>query len=453
MKNRSGLNMMLVIALFMLLVGCGQGNAGSGSNSDPSASPAETEAASNKGNETDKVEKAIEIKFMHVFGGAQGEAIQELVDRYNASQSKVVVTAEQAQGFYDGLLEKLQTLAVSKQLPEVAIGSYANGEFMSTRMPIRPMHTFIDKEAYSTEDYTAQMLKLGQDAEGKQQSLPFLVSTPLIYVNLDHFEQAGIPVVEQPESWEQVRGWAKQLADAAPDRGGVYFQMDFDTWMFQTLLETKGGSYASVKDKDVQFNDEAGKEVLRYWLEMRNEDKSIPMMNGTQAAEAFQSGNLSMLVATTGNLANLAKNSSFKLGIMLLPTWEGNETSRRLPAGGAGLYVFQSNEEKEAAAWDFVKFATSPEGSALLAQKMGYMTVRDSARNELMADYLKENPMAAATYKQAQDIVPWFNWPGDAGTRATRTLLDHIQGSFSGDMTGDEALDKAAVEIEKILRW
>ncbi|WP_340005798.1 ABC transporter substrate-binding protein [Paenibacillus sp. FSL K6-0276] len=450
MKKRIGLNVMMVVALMWLLVGCGQGNADSGNNAAPSASPAGTEASSNK---EDKTEKAVEIKFMHVFGGTQGEAIKEMVDRYNASQNKVIVKAEQTQGFYDGLLEKLQTLAVSKQLPEVAIGSYANGEFMSTRMPIRPMHTFIEKEGYSTEDYTAQMLKLGQDADGKQQSLPFLVSTPLIYVNLDHFEKAGIPVVEQPESWKQVRGWAKQLAAAAPDRGGVYFQMDFDTWMFQTLLETKGGSYASVKDKDVQFNDEAGKEVLRYWLDMMQKDKSIPMMNGTQAAEAFQSGDLSMLVATTGNLANLSKNSSFKLGIMLLPTWEGEQTPRRLPAGGAGLYVFQGSEEKEAAAWDFVKYATSPESSSLLAQNMGYMTVRNSAREELMADYLKENPKAAATYKQAQDIVPWFNWPGDAGTRATRTLLDHIQGSFSGDMTGDEALDKAAAEIKKILGW
>ncbi|WP_051286770.1 ABC transporter substrate-binding protein [Paenibacillus taiwanensis] len=451
MKKRISLNMMIVFTLMLLLVGCGQGNANSGNSAAPSTSPAETtEAASNKEN---KSEQPIEIKFMHVFGGTQGEAIQKMVDRYNASQSKVIVKAEQTQGFYDGLLEKLQTLAVSKQLPEVAIGSYANGEFMSTRMPIRPIHTFIDKEGYSTEDYTAQMLKLGQDAEGKQQSLPFLVSTPLIYVNLDHFKNAGIPVVEQPESWEQVRGWAKQLAAAAPGRGGVYFQLDFDTWMFQTLLETKGGSYASVKDKTIQFNDSKGKEVLRYWLDMMQQDKSIPSMNGTQAAEAFQSGNLSMLVATTGNLANLSKNSSFKLGIMLLPTWEGEQTPLRLPAGGAGLYVFQGSEEKEAAAWDFVKFATSPESSSQLAQMMGYMTVRDSARDKLMADYLKENPMAAATYKQAQHIVPWFNWPGDAGTRATRTLLNHIQGAFSGDMTGDEALDKAAAEIKKILGW
>lgn len=447
MKQRISLSILLVTALMWLLVGCGQGSTGSGSSSESSASPAVTESGvANTG-------KAVEIKFMHVFGGSQGEAIEELVDQYNASQNKVIVRAEQTQGFYDGLLEKLQTLAVANQLPEVAIGSYANGEFMSTRMSIRPLHTFIDKEGYSTEDYTEQMLKLGQDIEGKQQSLPFLVSTPLIYVNLDHFKEAGIPVVEQPESWEQVQEWAKKLAAVKPNRGGVFFQMDFDTWMFQTLLETKGGSYASIKDKDVQFNDEAGKEVLNYWLKMMREDKSIPQMNGTQAAEAFQSGNLSMLVATTGNLANLSKNSSFNLGIMMLPTWEEEQTPRRLPAGGAGLYVFQGDEEKEAAAWDFVKYATSPESSAMLAQKMGYMTVRDSAREQLMADYLKENPLAAATYKQAEDIVPWFNWPGDAGTRATRVMLDHIQGAFSGDLDGDVALDKAAAEIEKILGW
>lgn len=447
METRKGLLCMVMAVLMIFAAGCGQEGAVTAGTADSTASSAETKAQSSES------DKPIEIKFMHVFGGKQGEAIQELVDNYNASQSKVVVQAEQAQGFYDGLMEKLQTLAVSKQLPDVTIGSYANGEFMSTRMPIVPVQTFIDKENYATSDYTSEMLKLGQNSSGLQQSLPFVVSTPLIYVNLDHFKEAGIPITEQPESWEQVRAWAKQLAGKAPNRGGIAFQMDFDTWMFQTLLETKGGSYASIADKQIQFNSKQGKDVLQFWLDMIHTDKSQPLMNGTQAAKSFQIGDLSMLVATTGNLATLSSNISFNLGIMLLPTWENETTHRRLPAGGAGLYVLKSNEEKEAAAWDFVKYATSPEGSALVAQKMGYMTVRDSAKNDLMASYLKSNPLADATYKQASDIVPWFNWPGDAGTRANRVLLDHIQGAFSGEMSGDEALDKAAEEIKQILGW
>lgn len=447
MKTPKGLLVMMMAVLMLFTAGCGQGGTKAGGNTDSTVQTVEAKPQSSDPN------KPIEIKFMHVFGGKQGEAIQELVDNYNASQNKVVVRAEQAQGFYDGLMEKLQTLAVSKQLPEVTIGSYANGENMSSRMPIVPIQTFIDQEKYDTADYTAEMLKLGQDATGLQRSLPFVVSTPLIYVNLDHFKEAGIPFTEQPESWEQVRAWAKQLAEKAPKRGGIAFQMDFDTWMFQTLLETKGGSYASIGDKQIQFNSKQGKEVLQFWLDMIHKDKSQPLMNGTQAAQSFQSGDLSMLVATTGNLSTLSSNISFNLGIMLLPTWENEKSTRRLPAGGAGLYVLKSNEEKEAAAWDFVKYATSPEGSAFVAEKMGYMTVRNSAKNDLMASYLKSNPLADATYKQASDIVPWFNWPGDAGTRANRILLDHIQGAFSGEMSSDEALDKAAKEIKQILGW
>lgn len=443
------LSMSALLLLFVIVVvtACGgtAQNTSNPSNNQPSApsTPASQPEASSE---------PIEIKFLHVFGGSQGEAIQEIVSAYNASQDQVVVTAEMVQGFYNGLLERLQTLAVSDQLPEVAIGSYANAEIMNTRLPIRSVQQFMDAESFDASDFNQTMFQLGLDQQQVQQNVPFAVSTPLIYVNLDHFKEAGIEYTQQPASWEEVREWAKILSDRTADRSGIFFQMDFDTWMFQTLLESKGGAFASLENEEVTFNSELGKEVLNYWLDMVNIDQSYPRMDGNQAAHAFQNGELSMIVATTGNLNSLTGNVPFELGTMLLPTWENNDAPRRLPAGGAGLYIFQSDEQTEAAAWDFVKFATSTEGSAILAEKMGYMALRESSK-DLLTSYFESNPMAESSYLQSDDIVSWFVWPGDSAARANSVLLSHIQGAFAGEMDADQALDQAAEEINRILGW
>ncbi len=441
MKKAKWVTIFLIVSL-LVISGCSSQENGSSTNSSPRENKNTTEDTLNEN------EEIVEIKFTHIFGGSKGEAINALVEGYNNSQNKVVVTAEQVPGWYGGLLEKLQALAVSKQLPDVTLSGLEFSNYMNEVMPIVPAQDFIDKENMDVSDFIPSMLVLGQDENGKQMALPFAISTPLIYVNKDHFKDAGIDFTEQPQSWDQIRKWARQLSDN--DRKGIFFQMDFDTWMFQTLVESHGGKYASLDDKQVSFNKDAGKQVLQYWVDMVHEDRSYPLMNGDQAAQSFQNGQLSMLVASTGNLTQIADGVSFDLGIMLLP-----EEGRKLPAGGSSIYVLASTPEREAAAWDFVKYATSPEGSALVAEHMGYMSVRESVIKEdgILSDYFRKNPLAYKTYRQLEDIVSWHNWPGDTGPRITKIMMDEIQAAFIKEKSVDEALEDAASQAKQILGW
>lgn len=414
--------------------------------------------AAGSGERSSEPSGPVEITFMHVFGGARGEAISQVVDAFNASQNEIIVRHEMAPGWYGGLLERLQTLAVANQLPEVAIMGLSESNYMRQGLNIVSAQRFIDAEGYSLDDFIPQMLDLGRDqSTGEQFALPYAISTPLIYVNKDLLREAGLDPEAQPSSWAELREWAKTANEHHQNAAGIAFQLDFDTWQFQQLLESFGGQMADAGSRQVLFNQEPGRRIMDMWLGMMHEDQSYLNISGSEAADNFINGSLAIIVATTGNLTRFASDSRFDLGILLLPEFDDTQrrNPRRIPAGGSNIFVMPSTPEKEAAAWEFIKFAVSPESTKIIVEQMGYMSARESLLDPhgLLAGYVAANPQALRSYDQISDLVGWYNWPGTSGARITQNMLDNINAAFNREKSGQQALDDAAAEARRILGW
>ena len=400
----------------------------------------------------------VEVTFMHVFGGARGEAIGRIVDAFNQSQDEIVVSHENVPGWYGGLLERLQQLAVARQLPEVAIMGLSSSNYMREGLNAVSLEEYIDRDGYNTADFIPQMLELAQDARtGEQYALPYAISTPLIYVNKDLMREAGIDASEAPDSWQDLREWARVAHETHDDAHGIAFQLDFDTWQFQQLLESFGGRMADIESEEILFNGDAGRRVMDMWMGMMHEDGSWPNISGGEAADNFINGSLAMIVATTGNLARFNEAANFDLGILLLPEYDDmrRRSPRRIPAGGSNIYIMPTTPEKQEAAWEFIQFALSPESTKVIVEELGYMSPRQSLLGEtgLLADFVAANPQALRSYEQIDDLVGWYNWPGTTGARITQAMLDNFYAAFNQEQTGYEALDNSAAEAERILGW
>ena len=402
-------------------------------------------------------EGPVEITFTHVFSGGRGELIGSIVDKFNASQDGIVVKHQHVPGWYGGLLEQLQTWAVGKQLPEVSLMGLSENTTMRRQLGAVSMQSYIDRDGYDLDAFIPQMLSLGQDlATGEQFALPYAVSTPLIYVNKDLLEAKGIDVPVQPESWIKLREWAKAVND--PDAGisGIGFQLDFDVWQFQVLLDSFGGQMADVATRKVLFNEEAGQRVMDYWLTMMHEDETYPNIKGSEAADNFINGKLGVIVATTGNLTSFTDNADFDLGVLELPQWDTPQLKhdRRIAAGGSNIFILPSTKAKQDAAWEFVKFALTEESMKAITEGMGYMTARKTmlAADGPLAEYRESYPESTRAYDMIDDLVHWYNWPRQ-GSRITQIHLDNINAAFNKQKSGKEALDDAAAAAKEILGW
>ncbi len=389
-------------------------------------------------------EGPVEITFKHVFTGDRGDVIGEIVEEFNASQDRVVASHEHVSGWYGGLLEQLQADAVANQLPEVAIMGLSESVTMRRDLGAVSLEQYIERDDYNLDDFIPELLALGQDTMTDEQfALPYAVSTPLIYVNKDLFRDAGLDPEKEPQYWTELREWAKEVSDMDSDVSGISFQLDFDVWQFQVLLESFGGLMANAETRKIHFNDEPGQRVMDFWLGMMHEDGSFPNISGGEAADNFINGKLGIIVATTGNYSAFTREADFDLGIHVLPPYDtpDRKNPRRVAAGGSNIFMLPASEEKQEAAWEFIQFALNTESLEKIKDGMGYMV----AREELIDQEIR-------AYEMLDDIVNWYNWPRQ-GSRITDIFRGNIMAAFNEDLTGQEALDKTAEEAKRILGW
>jgi multiple sugar transport system substrate-binding protein len=237
------------------------------------------------------------------------------------------------------------------------------------------------------------------------------------------------------------------------DQYGVYFDYVSATGniMFQNLLETADGRL--IKDaKHVAFNSPEGIRAVQYWRDLQTVDKSMPNLTRDQADQSFLAGKIAMYVVSGSRLGFFTQNAKFKLKTAMYPSADG--TTRKVVASGNSLMILAKDAKKQAAAWDFIKFATSPQGTSLFAQSNGYMALRKSALEtaNLMGDYLKNNPNARTTYDQVNDFVPWTIFPGSNGYRIDALLKDKIVAAVQGQIPVEQALRDAETQANALLQ-
>ncbi|MBN2508788.1 MAG: ABC transporter substrate-binding protein [Spirochaetales bacterium] len=394
----------------------------------------------------------VEISFLHIHGGTAGEVIKNMAADFNAKTPGIHVTPVYVEGSYEGALEKLQALAAVNQIPELTQAGFQYTNYMIENLPVVPAYQFIEKEGMDTSDFFPTMLNLGKYKDGKVYGLPIAVSNPVLYYNKDLFKANGLTEADIPTTFDQLREVAKKLTNA--DQYGVYFNYSITgNWLFQAMVETFGGDMVSSDLKSVAFDRQPGLEVMTYWNDLVNTDKSMPFVEAAQAIQGFTSGKIGMYVTTTASLRSFQKAADFEVGTAKFPTWKDNP--RRIPGGGNNGFVMKSTPEKEKAAWEFLKYITSPVGTTAVASGMGYMAVRQSAVSDpkLMGTYLTvENPPAYTTYTQIPDMTQWNNFPGKGGTRIFKIVQDNIQAVFAQQKTPEQAIREAAADANALIR-
>lgn len=441
-KNMKLVKKLLAFTLvLMLLSGCAGKNSETNKNGSGQNSTQTDNSTSVKG------EGPIEIEFAH---GNPAASYEALVEEYNKKQDKVRVKAVLYGDNYDAMMEKLLIKASANQLPDVLTSGFNYDQFCLDNLPVVSVQTFIDKEKYDLSDFFPKLLDLGRGNDGKLYGLPLAVSSTIVYINEDMFEEAGLDPKNLPKTWDELKTAAKKLTKE--DQYGIYF--DYITvsgnFTFESLLATAGGKMIN-DSKKAGFNSPEGKKALQFLRDLQSEDKTMPNMTRQQADQLFLSGKLAMYATSSGRLETYAKGAKFKLGTAVFPTTDGK--ARKVASGGNNLMTLSKDAKKQAAAWDFIKYAVSPEGNSLFSKSTGYMTVRKSAteKPELLGDYLKNTPNAMTQYDQVDDMIRWSSFPGE-DAKIQKFLKDNIIAAVQKQKTVDQALRDAEEQGNALLK-
>lgn len=139
-----------------------------------------------------------------------------------------------------------------------------------------------------------------------------------------------------------------------------------------------------------------------------------------------------MMMTTVGRRAAIEEQSNFDLRSVEIPTFGDKE--RQVAAGGNALFSFSQDPEKQAAAWEFMKYLSSPEAMKIWVEGTGYLPpVKGLAEDpDTLGPFFDENPIMQTANRQMESIVPWINFPGANGLQAEQAILDARDQIFDG---------------------
>lgn len=154
-------------------------------------------------------------------------------------------------------------------------------------------------------------------------------------------------------------------------------------------------------------------------------------MTPNEMLAAFSAGKIGMMVTTTARVNAVTKQIGGKFELKTGNYPDLKEGVSRLPAGGNVAIITAKDKDKQKAAWEFLKFATGPEGGAIMVKTTGYMAPNTKAA-DLLKDFYAENPNQAVALSQLPYLTGWYAFPGDNGLKITDVIKDRLQSVMDG---------------------
>ena len=213
MKNRkrwlaAGLAAIMVLSM----AGCGGGSSSGGKTATTAASGGSDNASGGA-----SADGKVEITFWHAMGGVNGEATEAIVKAFNESQDQIVVISEY-QGTYDDMITKLKATMQSGGMPDVCQMYDIGTKFMAGSGYAVPVEDMLASTSFDPS-CVMDIITSYYTVDGKQMSMPFNVSTPMLYYNKDAFKAAGLDPDTPPKNFDEVMEFSKQIVEGVTSTG------------------------------------------------------------------------------------------------------------------------------------------------------------------------------------------------------------------------------------------
>ena len=353
-------------------------------------------------------EGKVSIEFWHAMSGSGQESLDAIVNSFNESQDKYEVKAE-FQGTYEESLTKLRSVGGTKDAPAITQVFEVGTKYMIDSGYIEPMQSFIDKDNYDLSQLEENILNYYK-VDGELYSMPFNSSTPVMIYNKDAFKAAGLDPEKAPETFSEVIDAAAKLK--TDDMYG--FSMLTYGWFFEQLVATQGGLYVNEDNgrsgdaTEALFNGPEGLNVFNF-LDTMNKAGTFGNFgtNWDDIRAAFSTGKVAMYMDSSAGVAGAIANAPFEVGVAYIP--HADEVERNgVVIGGASLWMSKGIAENEQqAAWEFMKYLTTPEVQAKWHLDTGYFAINPKAyEEENVKEKWAEFPQFKVTVEQLQDTVP-----------------------------------------------
>jgi sn-glycerol 3-phosphate transport system substrate-binding protein len=405
---------------------------------------------------------ATEIQFWHAMTAVLGERVNDIANKFNASQSEYVVKAVH-KGSYPETLNAAIAAYRAKQPPHIVQVFEVGTQTMLSSGAVYPVYQLMKDHGVAIDwnDVISPVRGYYSTTGGNLYSMPFNSSTPILYYNKDHFKKAGLPD-KPPATWDAVESMAKKLKAA-----GVKcpFSSAWPSWVLvenmhayhdQPVADNRNGFDGLATT--LKINDAFGVKMMEQLSRGAKEGWFTYGGRLNKAEALMTAGECGIFTTSSAYIGNLTRASEgkFTWGTGPLPRLAGFPQGNSI-IGGATLWVMRGGKPEEyKGVAQFFKYVASTENQAWWAGVTGYLPLTNSAAKALeTSGHYGKNPNqktaivqmnAGKTTPNSQGIrLGNFNSVRDA-------IEEQMENIFSGSKTPKQGLDDAVAKSNDILK-
>ncbi|BEK98760.1 ABC transporter [Nocardia seriolae] len=289
-------------------------------------------------------------------------------------------------------LQQMLTYCAGGKCPDVLMAWELLYAGLADRGVLVDLREFLDREP----DYAAALRADGYATlrdtfvwDGGQYALPEQWSGVFLYYNRKLFADAGIrPPARCSQAWTFAEFLAAAQALTHRDADGRTRQWGFvDAWVpyFSAACfgMNNGCEWFSppVRPTRTNLGDPRFAAGLQFYADLAVRHRVAPGVGDRQSVSAqdlFRSGRAAMLMGGHWLYSEFAGRDDLDVDVTVLPVGPQGGPGSITDIGSTGLAIAAASPRREQA-WEFVKFATGPEGQAIIAESGLFVPVLRSA--------------------------------------------------------------------------
>jgi sn-glycerol 3-phosphate transport system substrate-binding protein len=405
-----------------------------------------------------------EIQWWHSMGGALGEKVNELANKFNAGQKEYKVVPVYKGSYPESMTAAIAAFRAGNAPHLLQVFEVGTATMMAAKGAIVPVTKVMAdaKEPFNPKSYLPAIAGYYTDSKGNMLSFPFNSSTVVLYINRDAFKKAGLNPDQAPKTWKEMNAAALQLKVRGQEC--VYTTgwpswthiENFSAW-HNVPIGTKENGMAGL-DTVFTINSPLHVRHLTMLGDMAKKGLFTYAGRRNEAEAKFASGECAMLTSSTGAQANFRKNAKFDWSVNFIPYYEDVKGApQNSIIGGASVWVMSGKKAGDyKGVAKFLGFLSKPEIQMEWHTGTGYMPITMAAYDMTRkSGFYDKNPGADVAVKELTNKPPTANSKGlrfGNFVQGREVIEEEMENVFAGKKDAKTALDDAVKRGNEILR-
>lgn len=349
-----------------------------------------------------------EIEIWHTLSGPNRAEFESLINRFNGSQSAVVVDLTHFDDQAELEEDAAEAIAGKRDKPDlVQLRDNRSPEVVAQHKDILPLYQLLAKYPVSDASwFLEKTTDFVRDSRGRLLAFPYMAEVPVMFYNIDMYRGAGLSADAPPATWPELQAHLLKLRNDGAVRC-PYVTSDQVKVHIENLAPinkkfylTPDNGLKSSNNLSFNFNTLYVRH-LSLMVSWRKTDLLMQHSAAGQATEAFTQGRCAVLTAGSSALGQV-RQSSVRFGVAPVPYYDQETKKPGAPfIGGSALWAVKGHSAaRQKATAELIAYLAKPVVAAEWHQKTGYMPLTDAAFRAADVSFYNRIPGARKVVEQ-----------------------------------------------------